>query len=41
VFNPQIYVEAASHNFIMYHIGPINFEWKIELNAFKFTALDA
>ena len=41
VFNPQLYLEAASHNFITYNLGPIRFTLVLDVTAFKFTPFDA
>ena len=37
VFNPQIYIEAASHNYMQYILGPFKFKFDFEFIPFKFT----
>ena len=39
-FNPQIYMEFASHNYMSYHLGPVNFLFNIDVTAFRFTPFD-
>lgn len=39
-FNPQLYLEAASHNSVIYHLGMYKVHLFLELNAFKFTPFD-
>jgi len=40
LFNPQFYMELASHNQINYHAGPMRFNFKFNLSAFRFTPFD-
>jgi len=39
-FNPQVYLEFASHNFIAFHLGWINLKFDLDLNVIKFTPFD-
>ena len=41
VVNPQVFIEAASHNYLAFHFGILRFRFNIDLLAFKFTAFDA
>ena len=39
-FNPQMFLEVASHNMFSYHLGPYKFHILVDLNAFKFIPFD-
>ena len=41
LFNPQLYMEFASHNFVQYVLGPIKFNFLLEMTAFRFTPFDS
>lgn len=39
-FNPQIFIEAASHNIFLYHLGMYKIHIYVDINAFKFIPFD-
>ena len=40
VFNPQAFIEAASHNYMAFSAGYLKFRFNIDLIGFRFTAFD-
>ena len=39
-FNPKVFMEFASHNYIVFHCGLVSLRFNIDLTAFKFTPFD-